>query len=173
MIFPMDPKLILRETIQRKIFTLRGKRVMLDRDIAVLYGVETRVINQAVRRNKARFPDDFMFQLTKEDIKILRSQIVILKENQHLKYMPYAFTEHGILMLSSVLNSERAIQANIQIMRAFTKMREMLLSYRDLKEKIENMEQKYDYQFKAVFEAIQQLLEPPDKPQSKIGFQKE
>ncbi len=169
----MDPKLILQETIQRKIFTLRGKRVMLDRDIAVLYGVETRVINQAVRRNKARFPDDFMFQLTKEDIKILRSQIVILKENQHLKYMPYAFTEHGILMLSSVLNSERAIQANIQIMRAFTKMREMLLSYRDLKEKIENMEQKYDYQFKAVFEAIQQLLEPPDKPQSKIGFQKE
>ena len=169
----MDPKLILQETIQRKIFTLRGKRVMLDRDIAVLYGVETRVINQAVRRNKARFPDDFMFQLTKEDIKILRSQIVILKENQHLKYMPYAFTEHGILMLSSVLNSERAIQANIQIMRAFTKMREMLLSYHDLKEKIENMEQKYDYQFKAVFEAIQQLLEPPDKPQSKIGFQKE
>ena len=164
---------MLQETIQRKIFTLRGKRVMLARDLAVLYGVETRVINQAVRRNKTRFPDDFMFQLTKEDIKILRSQIVILKENQHFKYMPYAFTEHGILMLSSVLNSERAVQANIQIMRAFTKMREMLLNYRDLKEKIEKMEQKYDYQFKAVFEAIQQLLEPPDKPQSKIGFQKE
>ena len=126
-----------------------------------------------MRRNKTRFPDDFMFQLTKEDIKILRSQIVILKENQHFKYMPYAFTEHGILMLSSVLNSERAVQANIQIMRAFTKMREMLLNYRDLKEKIEKMEQKYNYQFKAVFEAIQQLLEPPDKPQSKIGFQKD
>jgi phage regulator Rha-like protein len=167
----MDSELIPQEAIQSKILFLRGKRVILDRDLAVLYGVETRVLNQAVRRNITRFPDDFMFQLTNQELKSLRSQIVILQENQHLKYKPYAFTEHGILMLSSVLNSERAVQVNIQIMRTFTKMREMLMNYQEVKQKIEDMEEKYDYQFKVVFEAIRQLLNPPEKPKGKIGFQ--
>lgn len=167
----MDSELIPQEAIQNKILFLRGKRVMLDYDLATLYEVPTKVLNQAVRRNKTRFPDDFMFQLTKEEAKSLRSQFVTLQENQHFKYMPYAFTEHGILMLSSVLNSERAVQVNIQIMRTFTKMREMLMNYEEIKQKIEDMEEKYNYQFKVVFEAIRQSLEPPKKPEKKIGFQ--
>ncbi len=167
----MDSNLVPQETIESKILLLRDKRVILDRDLAILYGVETRGLNQAVKRNITRFPSDFMFQLTNQEVKSLRSQIVILQENQHLKYKPYAFTEHGILMLSSVLNSERAVQVNIQIMRTFTKMRGMLMNYKEIKQKIENMEQKYDYQFKVVFETIRQLLEPPDKPEKKIGFQ--
>jgi phage regulator Rha-like protein len=133
--------------------------------------VETSALNQAVRRNIARFPEDFMFQLTKEEAeKLLRSQFVTLKRGQHFKYLPYAFTENGVAMLSSVLNSERAVQVNIQIMRTFTKLREMLMTHKDLKKKIEAMEKKYDYQFKIVFDAIKQLLEPPEKTKKKIGF---
>jgi len=134
----MDLEIIPQEAIQSRIFVLRDKRVMLVRDLAMLYGVETKVLNQAVRRNITRFPDDFMFQLTKDETKSLRSQIVTLQENQHLMYMPYAFTEHGILMLSSVLNSERAVQVNIQIMRTFTKMREVFINYQEIKQKIED-----------------------------------
>lgn len=165
-----DKSLIPQEIIQSKIIVLRDKKVILDKDLALLYGVETKVLNQAVRRNKTRFPDDFMFQLTKEEAKAIRSQIVTLEKNQHFKYLPHAFTEHGILMLSSVLNSTRAIQVNIQIMRTFTKMRAMFLDYQALKEKIENMEATYDYQFKEVFEIIRQLLIPPEEPKPKIGF---
>lgn len=166
----MYSDLIPQEAIQSKILFLRGKKVILDRDLAILYEAPTKAFNQAVRRNKTRFPDDFMFQLTKEEAKSLRSQFVTLQENQHFKYMPYAFTEHGILMLSSVLNSERAVQVNIQIMRTFTKMREMLMNYEEVKQKIEDMEQKYDYQFKVVFEAVRELLNPPKKSEKKIGF---
>ena len=143
---------------------------MLDKDLAMLYGVPTKVFNQGVKRNIQRFPEDFMFQLTKEEAKSLRPQIVTLQENQHFKYMPYAFTEHGILMLSSVLKSERAIQVNIQIMRTFTKMREMLLGHQELRDKIAIMEKKYDKQFKIVFDALHQLLTPPEEPKEKIGF---
>ncbi|HHT9105306.1 MAG TPA: ORF6N domain-containing protein [Candidatus Wujingus californicus] len=145
---------------------------MLDTDLALLYGVKTKMLNQAVKRNIQRFPDDFMFQLTREEFNSLRSQIVTLKRGQHRKYLPYVFTEQGVAMLSSVLNSERAIQVNIQIMRAFIKLKEMLSTHKDLKQKIEEMEKKYDYQFKIVFDAIKQLLEPPAEPKGKIGFQK-
>ena len=163
--------LLPQETIESKIFFLRGKRVMLDRDLAILYGVETRALNQAVRRNMRRFPEDFMFQLTKEEMESWKSQIVISnREKMGLRRRPYAFTEQGVAMLSSVLNSDRAIQVNIQIMRTFTKLREMLMAHKDLKKKIEDMEKKYDYQFKIVFDAIKQLLEPPTEPKGKMGF---
>ena len=166
-----EKALVPQETIESKIFFLRGKRVMLDRDLAILYGVETRALNQAVRRNMRRFPEDFMFQLTKEEMESWKSQIVISnREKMGLRRRPYAFTEQGVAMLSSVLNSDRAIQVNIQIMRTFTKLREMLMAHKDLKRKIEDMEKKYDYQFKIVFDAIKQLLEPPTEPKGKMGF---
>lgn len=163
--------LIPQETIERKILLLRGKKVMLDRDLAGLYEVTTGNLNKAVKRNIERFPDDFMFQLTKNETDSLRFQFGSLKRGQHAKYLPRAFTEQGVAMLSSVLNSKRAILVNIQIMRVFTKLREMLLAHADLKRKIEAMEKKYDKQFRVVFEAIRQLLEPPPpKPKGQIGF---
>jgi phage regulator Rha-like protein len=168
------------ERIERLIFLIRGQRVMLDRDLAILYGVPTKVLNQAVKRNKDRFPEDFMFQLTHQEGKSwwtevmdrrLRSQNVTLKRGQHMKYRPYAFTEHGILMLSSVLNSERAIQVNIAIMRAFVRLRKMVASHVELARKLEALEKKYDAQFKVVFEAIRQLMASREKQPKKIGFQ--
>jgi len=144
---------------------------MLDRDLANLYGVETKYLKRQVNRNISRFPDDFMFQLTREELNNLRLHFGTSSWGG-TRYLPYAFTEQGIAMLSSVLNSERAIQVNIQIMRAFIKLKEMLSTHKDLKQKIEEMEKKYDYQFKIVFDAIKQLLEPPVKPKVKIGFQK-
>jgi len=148
---------------------------MLDRDLAELYGVETRTLNQAVKRNLNRFPDDFMFSLTSEEaVELSRSQFVTLKRGQNIKYLPYAFTENGVAMLSSVLNSERAVEVNIQIMRTFTPIREMLLTHKDLQRKIEDMEKKYDHQFKIVFDAIKQLIihEEPKKKKP-IGFRRE
>ena len=127
-------KIILQEVIENKIFFLRGNKVMLDKDLAALYGVETKVLNQAVKRNFERFPEDFMFQLTAEEAISLRSQIVTLKRGQHLKYLPYVFTEHGILMLSSVLNSRRAVLVNIEIMRTFVKSRELMLIHKNLQQ---------------------------------------
>ena len=156
------------ERITSKIYLIRGQKVMLDRELAELYGVETRVLNQAVRRNIKRFPSDFMFSLTREEIMNL-SQIVISSRIKHAPNV-FVFTEQGVAMLSSVLNSERAVQVNIQIMRAFTKLREMLSTHADLKRKIEAMEKKYDQQFQIVFEAIKQLLETESKPRKKIGF---
>jgi hypothetical protein len=146
-----------------------------------LYGVTTKVLNQAVKRHKDRFPEDFMFQLTMEEAKIwwtevrgggLRSQIVTLKRGQHIKYRPYAFTEHGILMLSSVLNSERAIKVNIEIMRAFVRLRQILASNKELAKRLDELEKKYDAQFKLVFDAIRQLMVPPEPepPKKRIGF---
>jgi len=165
--------LIPREAVERKILLIRGKKVMLDKDLAILYGVETKYLKRQVRRNVGRFPSDFMFQLSKQEFKNWRSQFVTSNsaDKMGLRYPPYVFTEPGVAMLSSVLNSERAIQVNIQIIRTFIKLREMLLAHKDLKKKIEAMESKYDKQFKVVFDAIRQLLEPPAKPAKVItGF---
>ena len=157
------------EVISSKIYLIRKHKVMLDRDLAELYGVETKVLKQAVRRNIKRFPEDFMFVLTKDEFVILRSQIVTSSWGGS-RYNPMAFTEQGVAMLSSVLNSERAIQVNIGIIRAFSKLRQMLKSHKSLKKKIEDMEKKYDENFQIVFEAIKQLLEVNEKPKRKIGF---
>ncbi|MBN1868951.1 MAG: ORF6N domain-containing protein [Candidatus Omnitrophica bacterium] len=163
--------IVAKEIIESKILFMRGKKVMLDRDLANLYGVETKVLNQAVKRNTDRFPDDFMFQLSRDEFNVWRSQFVTSKKDKKgLRYRPFAFTENGVAMLSSVLNSKRAIQVNIQIMRTFTKMREILAGHAELRRKIEEMEKKYDYQFKIVFDAIKKLLEPPEKPKHPIGF---
>jgi phage regulator Rha-like protein len=167
----MTTKLIPQEVIQNKILLIRGLKVMLDSDLAELYGVSTYDLKRAVRRNLSRFPADFMFELTQEEYSALRRHSGALKRGAHSKYLPYAFTEHGVLMLSSVLNSERAVPVNIQIMRTFTKLREMLASNKELRRKIEEMEKKYDHQFKLVFQAIKELLVPPaPKPKGPIGF---
>ncbi len=158
------PNIVQIERIAEKIHLIRGARVMLDRDLAALYGVENRVLKQAVRRNIDRFPFDFMFELSKKEYRSLRSQNVILKRGQHSKYLPFVFTEQGVAMLSSVLKSDRAVHVNIQIMRAFIKMRQMFISHEDLKQKIIAMERKYDKQFQIVFEAIKHL-----EPVSKIA----
>lgn len=167
----MESSIIPQQITENKILFIRGKKVMLDRDLAALYGVGTRVLNQAVRRNKKRFPDDFMFQLDWGEVSELsRSQFVTLKKGENIKYLPYAFTENGVAMLSSVLNSERAITVNIQIMRTFTRIREMIATHKDLQKKIMEMEKKYDHQFKIVFDAIKQLLATPESKKRKIGF---
>jgi len=159
------------ELIASKIYLMRSVKVMLDRDLAELYGVETKVLKQAVRRNINRFPGDFMFEMTKTEFEDWRSQFVTSKSDKMgLRYKPMAFTEQGVAMLSSVLKSNRAIQVNIQIMRVFTQLRKMLSTHEDLKRKIESMEKKNDEQFQIVFEAIKQLLSEEDKPKKKIGF---
>ena len=165
-------EIIPQEVVESKILLIRGKKVMLDRDLAALYGVETRALNQAVRRNIKRFPEDFMFQLSREEaIELSRSQFVTLKRGENIKYLPHSFTENGVAMLSSVLNSKRAINVNIQIMRTFTRIREMLISNADLARKIESLEKKYDSQFKVVFDTIRQLMTPPETKIKKIGFE--
>lgn len=164
------PDLIPQETIESKILLLRGKKVMLDRTLAKLYGVRAIRLREQVKRNKARFPEDFMFKLTKEEAEILVSQNAIPSKRSLGGYLPYVFTEQGVAMLSSVLNSERAIQVNIQIMRTFTRLRELIMSHKELQRKIEAMERKYDKQFQVVFTAIKQLLVPPEKPKGRIGF---
>jgi len=168
-----DP-LISLENVERLIFTIRGQKVMLDRDLAQLYGVETRVLNQAVRRNIDRFPEDFIFSLTREEIKNL-SQIVI---SSHFKHAPnvFAFTEQGVAMLSSVLRSARAIQVNVAIMRAFVKLRGILSTHKELVHKLTELErrmEKHDEEIKVIFEAIRQLMAPPQKPSRRIGFLRE
>lgn len=162
--------LIPQEHIENKILFLRGHKVMLDKDLAELYGVQTKALNQAARRNRTRFPEDFIFQMTKEEFETWRSQIVTLKRGQHRKYLPHAFTEQGVAMLSSVLHSDRAIHVNIQIMRTFTKLRELMATHKELSQKVEALEKKYDYHFKLVFDAIKKLLDPPEKPKRRIGF---
>lgn len=171
--------LIPAERIENKIYLIRGKKVMLNSDLADLYGVPTKRLNEQVKRNMRRFPDDFMFVLNKKETKKLqlqfaiensRSQIATLKRGYNIKYLPYVFTEQGVAMLSSVLNSERAIEVNILIMRTFTKLRQILSSRKDILKKIETMESKYDQQFKIVFDAIKALIEPPLKPKPRIGF---
>lgn len=159
------------ERIEKEILLIRGEKVILDRTLAELYGVETKQLKRAVRRNINRFPADFMFELTKEEYQSLRYQFGTLKRGQHSKYMPLAFTEQGVAMLSSVLNSGRAIQVNILIMRAFVRLRGMISSHKELLRKLEDMEKKYDEQFRVVFEAIRQLMTPPDPPRKRIGFE--
>jgi len=147
---------------------------MLDKDLAGLYEVSTSVLNQAVKRNKERFPKDFMFQLTKKEGKLLRSQFVILKQGEHIKYLPYAFTEQGVAMLSGVLQSKRAIIVNVAIMRAFVKLRKTLSAHRELAHKLNQLEhkiEKHDEEIQSIFKAIRQLMLPPEKSKSKIGFQ--
>jgi phage regulator Rha-like protein len=159
------------ETIASSIHFIRGYRVMLDRDLAELYGVETRVLKQAVRRNIKRFHEDFMFDLTYKEESFLRSQSVTLEgKGKHSKYLSMAFTEQGVAMLSSVLKSDRAIQVNIQIMRTFTRLRKMLSVHEDLQKKVEDMEAKYDEQVNIVFEAIKQFLTEEEKPKKRKGF---
>jgi len=160
------------EQITGKIFLIRDHKVMLDRDLADLYGVQTKALKQAVRRNFNRFPPDFMFELKKEEFQNLRSQFVTSSWGGS-RYVPMVFTEQGVAMLSSVLKSERAILVNIEIMRAFTQLRNMLTTHEDLKHKIEAMERTYDKQFRIVFEAITQLIEEDQKPKKKIGYIKE
>lgn len=162
--------IVSKDFIENKIVFVRGKKVMLDFDLAQLYGVETKHLKRAVKRNLSRFPYDFMIELTKEEQESLRCHFGTLKRGQHIKYLPYAFTEQGVAMLSSVLNSERAIQVNIQIMRVFTQLREMMLSHRDLKERIDALEKRYDAQFRIVFEAIRKLMTEEEKPKRGIGF---
>lgn len=162
------------EKIERAIYFIRGHKVMLDSDLADLYGVSAKRLNEQVRRNAKRFPSDFVFQLTNQEVTNLRSQIATLKlgQGQHRKYFPYAFTEHGVAMLSSVLNSDRAIEVNITIMRTFSKLREILATHKDLAHRLEELENRYDANFKEVFDAIRQLMEPPPlPPKRRIGFQ--
>lgn len=157
------------ERITNKIYFIRKQKVMLDRDLAELYGVETKRLKEQVKRNIERFPEDFMFELTKKEFQNLRSQIATSSWGG-TRYFPMAFTELGVAMLSTVLNSKKAVQVNIQIMRVFTQLRQMLLKNKGLKKKIESMEKKYDEQFRIVFEAIKQLIEEDEKPKKKIGF---
>jgi len=165
----MDNDLIPAEIIERRIFILRGRKVMLDRDLAALYGVETKALNRAVRRNAYRFPSDFMLELTSAEMKNLRCQFGTSSWGGQ-RYSPYAFTENGVAMLSSVLKSRRAVEVNIQIMRTFTRLRELLAGHADLRRKIEELERRYDGQFRVVFEAIRGLLAAPARKVRRIGF---
>jgi hypothetical protein len=169
---PDGSSIVPVERIENAILFIRGHKVMLDRDLAELYGVETRVLLQAVRRNLNRFPSDFVFQLTVEEDAALRSQIVTLKggRGQHRKYLPYVFTEQGVAMLSTVLRSKRAVQVNIEIMRTFVRLRRMLASNEELAHKLAALERKYDAQFKVVFDAIRELMTPPSPKRRRIGF---
>ncbi len=164
--------LIPIERIENKILLLRGQKVMLDRDLAELYGVETKYLNRQVTRNSDRFPEDFMFVLTDDEIEILRCQFGTSSWGG-LRYLPSAFTEQGVAMLSSVLRSPRAVQVNIMIMRAFVKMRELIASHKDLAARLDELEKKYDHQFNYVFEAIRELIIPPEpKKKGEFGFKK-
>jgi len=159
------------DRITSKIYLIRGIKVMLDRDLAELYGVETKRLKEQVRRNIERFPEDFMFELTKEELKNWRSQFATSNQDiMGLRISPFAFTEHGILMLSSILKSERAVQVNIQIMRTFTKLREALLDNRNLRRELEDFKQVTEERFGIVFETLDKLLQIEDKPKKKIGY---
>jgi hypothetical protein len=169
----VQAELVSLEQVERLIFFFRGCRVLLDADLAALYGVDVKVLNQAVKRNAARFPEDFMFRLDAAESASLRSQNVTLKKTtrgQHRKYAPYVFTEQGVAMLSSVLRSPRAVRVNIEIMRAFVRLRQMLRANAELARKVAALEKRYDAQFKVVFDAIRVLMEPAREPRRRIGF---
>ena len=165
-----NESLIPADRIEKAILMIRKQKVMLDADLAALYGVQTRVLVQAIKRNIERFPEDFIFQLSREEFTILRSQIVTSSDWGGRRYPPYAFTEQGVAMLSSVLRSQSAIQVNIEIMRAFIRLRQMLASHADLARKLDALEKKYDAQFKEVFQAIRQLMAPPEPKRRPLGF---
>jgi phage regulator Rha-like protein len=166
------------EVVKGKIYLIRGQKVLLDRDLAEMYGVETKRLNEQVHRNSSRFPADFMFQLDEVEYSGLRSQIATLKSGRgtHRKYLPYVFTEQGVAMLSSVLNSERAVQVNIAIMRAFVQMRELAASNRELANKFAELERrvgKHDEAIGTLFDAIRQMMRPEEKGRKEIGFKVE
>ena len=159
--------------VERVIRLIRGHRVILDADIATFYSVETRVLVQAVKRNADRFPTDFMFQLTAQEFSNLRSQIVMSSSWGGRRHPPYAFTEHGVAMLAAVLKSPQAVEVSVAIVRAFVRLREILVSSRSLALRLDALERKYDRKFRAVFEAIRELMMPVSKPRRKIGFRHE
>jgi phage regulator Rha-like protein len=165
------------ERIESKIYLIRSQKVMLDRDLADLYGVETKKLKQAVKRNRDRFPEDFMFELNKEEFSNWRSQFVTSNSDKiGLRWKPFAFTEQGVAMLSSVLRSKRAIQVNISIMRAFVKLRQILSAHKELSQKLKELEQRmdgYDSKIQVIFEAIRKLMAPPEKHKQRIGFRAE
>lgn len=166
------PNLMPVERIERKIYLLRGQKVMLDKDLADLYGVETKALIQAVKRNIDRFPADFMFRLNRREFKILRSHFVTSSTGGR-RYLPFAFTEQGVAMLSSVLKSKRAVKVNILIMRAFVRLRRLLASHKELVEKLDKLERrfdKHDMEIKVLFDAIRRLMLPPQRPKKRIGF---
>ena len=165
----MSVGVIPLERIRQLILLVRGQKVMLDRDLAALYGVETRALNQAVKRNRDRFLPDFMFQLTREEIRNI-SQFVISSADLKFSKSVYAFTEQGVAMLSGVLNSPCAVQANIAIMRTFVQLRRLLATHAGLTRKLADLEKRYDSQFKVVFDAIRELMTPPEPPRKRIGF---
>jgi len=161
------------DVVAKKILLLRGLKVMLDSDLAELYGVETFNLNKAVKRNSARFPSDFMFRLTAKELNLLRFQLGTSKGRGGRRYLPYVFTQEGVAMLSSVLRSQRAVRVNIQIMRAFVRLRDILAVHKDLAHRLEALEKKFDThdsQFKVVFDAIRDLMRQPEKPKGRIGF---
>ena len=165
------------ELVMNKIYVIRNQKVMIDRDLAELYGVETKRLKEAIRRNISRFPEDFMFELTSAEFESLRSQFASLKtgRGQHPKYLPFAFTEQGVAMLSSVLNSETAIRVNIQIIRVFTRMREMIMTHKDILVQLEKIERKlsgHDEDIQLIFGYLKQLLTPSERPRQKIGFKR-
>ena len=163
---------IINEIIQNKIYIIDGQKVMLDFDLAELYEVQTKTLNQSVKRNIDRFPEDFMFKVDINKHSNLRSQIVTSSYGGR-RYSFYAFTEQGVAMLSSILNSKKAIQVNIQIMRAFTQLRQMIINYSELKDKIEELEDEYDENFRVIFELIKNMLIEEDKPKKQLGFKAE
>jgi hypothetical protein len=165
-----NTNLVPSDPIERAILLLRGQRILLDADLAALYGVETKALNRAVKRNRSRFPADFMFRLTKTETAGLRCQIGTSKDRGGRRYLPYAFTEQGVAMLSSVLHSQRAVRVNIGIMRTFVRLRQMLHANSELARKLAALERKCDVQFKTVFEAIRELMVPPVTPTTRIGF---
>jgi hypothetical protein len=161
------------ELIEKKILLIRGEKVMLDSDLAELYGIEVKYLKRQVKRNMDRFPVDFMVQLSQEEYESLRCHFGTLKRGGHSKYLPYAFTEHGVAMLSSVLKGERAVNVNIEIMRAFVRLRRMLASNAELSRKLNALEKKYDVQFRMVFDAIRELMKTPEPKRKRIGFHRE
>jgi len=166
------PNIIPAERIEKSIYLIRGQKVILDQDLAAIYRIPTFRFNEAVKRNMERFPEDFMFQLTNEESRILISQNAMSKPGRGgRRTLPYAFTEHGAVMAANILKSPIAVQMSVIVVRAFIKMREMLIEQRDLAKKLSDLEQKYDHQFKVVFDAIRALMEPPEKPKKKIGFE--
>jgi phage regulator Rha-like protein len=166
-----SPRVVPVERIERAILLIRGERVMLDSTMAELYGVETGALNRAVKRNVGRFPPDFMFRLTLQEARSLRCQIGTSNDGRGgRRYLPYAFTEHGALMLANVLNSERAAQTSVQVVRAFVRLRQLLASNAELARKFETLEKKYDRQFKVVFDAIRRLMSPTETRRREIGF---
>ncbi|MFI5163905.1 MAG: ORF6N domain-containing protein [Bacteroidia bacterium] len=160
------------QIIQKRIFEVRGHKVMFDRHLSELYGVPTKSLNLAIKRNISRFPGDFMFQLTKKEYDSLRFQFETLKRGQHSKYLPYVFTEHGVAMLSSVLKSKKAVDVNISIVRAFVMLRQLAISHKDLVARIDELEKKHNKNFEEIYKALKYLLSPPNPPRKKIGYKR-